>query len=236
MTSYIFDVDGTLTPSRAIMDWEFKKWFEHFATHNAVYLVTGSDRSKTMEQIGDQIYNLAIRVYQCSGNDVWEQSTNIRSGKMVLPLEMEKALDAEITNSKFLKALRNGKHLEIRNGSANLSIPGHGCSLETRYHFRQFDDSSGERYSIAERLGKQFPHYKFQVAGETGIDIIVKGADKSQILKDFDSDGEIFFFGDKTAEGGNDYEIAQAVLNRPWGRVISVNSWEDTWNSLKSLE
>ena len=41
---YIFDVDGTLTPSGGRMNNEFANWFEHFATHNAVYLVTGSDR------------------------------------------------------------------------------------------------------------------------------------------------------------------------------------------------
>lgn len=40
--NYVFDVDGTLTPSRGIMDEEFANWMEHFTTHNACYLVTGS--------------------------------------------------------------------------------------------------------------------------------------------------------------------------------------------------
>ena len=35
--------------------------------------------------------------------------------------------------------------------------------------------------------------------------------------------------------GGNDYEIAQAVSNRPLGRVVKVEKWEDTWNHLKQL-
>ena len=236
MTSYIFDVDGTMTPSRQRIDKEFERWFEHFATHNAVYFVTGSDRQKTIDQLGNSVYNLAIRVYQCSGNDVWEQDRNTRSGIMVLPKEMEKALDQAVIESKFMKALRNGKHVEIRNGMANLSIPGHGCTLETRYMYRQFDEDRQERKQIAERLSEQFPHYLFQVAGETGIDIIVKGADKSQILKDFADDEEIFFFGDRCYPGGNDYEIAQAISSRPWGRVIEVESWEDTWDNLKLLE
>lgn len=235
MKSYIFDVDGTMTPSRQRIDKQFAGWFEHFATHNSVYFVTGSDRPKTVDQLGSSIYNLAVRVYQCSGNDVWEQDRNIRSGMMVLPKEMDKALDAAVIGSKFLKALRNGRHVEMRNGMANLSIPGHGCSMEARHLFKQFDDDKQERKKIAESLEKQFPHYKFQVAGETGIDIIVKGADKSQILKDFDDEEEIYFFGDKCQPGGNDYEIAQAILNRPWGRVIEVESWEDTWNHLKLL-
>ena len=36
MNKFVFDVDGTLTPSRQKIDAEFAAWFEHFATHHAV--------------------------------------------------------------------------------------------------------------------------------------------------------------------------------------------------------
>ena len=42
-TAFIFDVDGTLTPSRQEMDKEFQKWFTGFQEKNFPYLVTGSD-------------------------------------------------------------------------------------------------------------------------------------------------------------------------------------------------
>ena len=45
---YIFDVDGTLTPSRGTIDPQFKKEFLAFARTHNVYLVTGSDRPKTL--------------------------------------------------------------------------------------------------------------------------------------------------------------------------------------------
>ena len=63
---YIFDVDGTLTPSRGIIDAQFKTWFNSFCLSNDVYLVTGSDKAKTVEQIGEETYNLCKRVYRCS--------------------------------------------------------------------------------------------------------------------------------------------------------------------------
>ena len=47
MSEFIFDVDGTLTPSRGTIDPEFKEFFMAFAKKNNVYLVTGSDRPKT---------------------------------------------------------------------------------------------------------------------------------------------------------------------------------------------
>ena len=51
MHKFIFDVDGTLTPSRGKIDNDFKKFFVEFCMNNNVYLVTGSDKPKTVEQI-----------------------------------------------------------------------------------------------------------------------------------------------------------------------------------------
>ena len=41
------------------------------------YLVTGSDRDKTVEQVGLDVYNRAKRVFNCSGADIYEKNFNI---------------------------------------------------------------------------------------------------------------------------------------------------------------
>ena len=74
---YIFDVDGTLTPSRSKIDPKFAEWFLDFQKEFDVYLVTGSDRDKTIEQLGDVIYDNAKAVFNCSGNDVWSCGANV---------------------------------------------------------------------------------------------------------------------------------------------------------------
>ena len=51
MKKFIFDVDGTLTPARKQIDGEFLPFFSEFAARNDVYLVTGSDRDKTLSLI-----------------------------------------------------------------------------------------------------------------------------------------------------------------------------------------
>ena len=48
MKKFIFDVDGTLTPSRKKITPEFFDEFFQFTEENDVYLVTGSDRDKTL--------------------------------------------------------------------------------------------------------------------------------------------------------------------------------------------
>ena len=59
---YIFDVDGTLTPSRQQIDHDFEKYMLDFSDEEDVYLVTGSDREKTIEQIGDKLFQKAKRI------------------------------------------------------------------------------------------------------------------------------------------------------------------------------
>ena len=50
MKKFIFDVDGTLTPSRKKIVHEFWAPFLIFCRKHDVYLVTGSDRKKTLDQ------------------------------------------------------------------------------------------------------------------------------------------------------------------------------------------
>ena len=54
--AYAFDVDGTLTPSRGIIDKGFEKYFLEFCKNNKVFLITGSDHEKTIEQVGIEIW------------------------------------------------------------------------------------------------------------------------------------------------------------------------------------
>lgn len=230
--NYIFDVDGTLTPSRGKMDGAFANWFEHFATHHAVYLVTGSDRQKTLEQIPDAIYNLCIRVYQCSGNDVWERNNHIRTNELDIPQGVFVELDRELLNSKF--SIRTGEHYDRRPGLINFSVVGRGASLEERQAYKEWDKADNERGRIARKLTKKFPEYNFQVAGETGIDITKVGYGKEQIVHDFGPHEKIEFFGDKCNPGGNDYDLALELAQSGQG-IHQVRNWEQTWTLLKKL-
>lgn len=58
-----------------------------------------------------------------------------------------------------------------------------------------------------------------------------RGADKSQILQDFDKDDYIIFFGDRMDQGGNDYPLAFANTN---GKNHHVKDWKHTWEILKN--
>ena len=231
LNKFIFDVDGTLTPSRQMMNQKFENWFEQFATHNAVYLVTGSDREKTLEQIGNTIYNLAVRVYNCSGNDVYEQDRCIRTNKWTLPDLARTFLISCEYESDF--SIRTGNHIEERPGTVNFSVVGRNATPEQRAAYVDFEAQNGERRKIADAFNTMFPDLEAKVGGETGIDIYRKGADKSQILVDFDPpDDTLYFFGDRMEPSGNDYPLAKALNFK---NCFHSSNWQETWKLLQDI-
>ena len=230
---YIFDVDGTLTPSRQKIDSEFLNFLLNFAKQNDVYLVTGSDRPKTIEQIGKELYFACQRVYNCSGSDVYEKDILIYRDEWTLPSDAEEFLIDELHHSKF--PVRTGNHIERRPGGVNFSVLGRGSEviLEEREEYVKWDINTGERKNIAERFKKRFPEIGCQVGGQTGLDISPLGCDKSQILRDFKPIDLIYFFGDKLKEGENDYPLGHAIEQRRLGMVFEVTDYHHTWNLLK---
>ena len=230
MKKYIFDVDGTLTPSRSRITEEFLPFFNQFIEKNDVYLVTGSDRAKTLEQVTPEIYNKCKRVYNCSGSDVYEGDKNVYRDDWELPKEVESFLYDELDYSQFM--IRNGNHIERRPGGVNFTILGRAEDpFIGRDRYVEWDRQTNERHDIAERIRNQFPDLTVAVGGQTGIDIGPLGADKSQILRDFSEDDELHFFGDRTENGGNDYTLSEAV-KVTGGKSYKVDTWKDTWKLL----
>jgi len=234
MIAYIFDVDGTLTPSRGQIDKAFLKWFYRFSQEHNVFFATGSDASKTIEQTGKMLFNSINRSYNCAGNSVWEKGVEVRRSEWSLSKTAMNWLEEELEHALY--NIRTGQHIDIRPGLVNFSVVGRGATPEQREDYVLYDRHTKERNLIAKRFNEQFKHenVEAQVAGETGLDIMPIGKGKQQILEDFSNDDVIHFFGDRTEPGGNDFDIAEDVKARGWGIVYPVSSWEDTWTILKS--
>ena len=232
MRKFIFDVDGTLTPSRKKIEHKFWAPFLIFCRHHDVYLVTGSDRVKTLEQLGLDICYTAKRVYNCSGCDVYEKDNNVYRDTWKPSDEVRQFLQDELDYSQF--RIRTDPHIEERPGCINFSILGRGANWEERETYIQWDKDEHERESIARRFNERFPDLYATVGGQTGLDIAPFGRDKSQILRDFNEDDELHFFGDRMEEGGNDYSLAKA-LQEMGGYPHPVINWEETRTKLIKL-
>ena len=231
--NFIFDVDGTLTPSRRKIDSVFKTFFKGFIQYNNTWLITGSDYPKTVEQVGEDICKEVRGVYNCSGNHIWRNGYEAWKNDWVLPDECINWLEKRLDKSEFV--LRTGQHLEQRTGLLNFSVVGRGATLGERKVYVDWDIATNERVNIAKEFNEKFKKKKVvaQVAGETGIDIMQKNTDKASILRDVSI--PIIFFGDKTQPGGNDFPLANALVGKNDSYTITVESWKDTYFHLKKI-
>jgi len=240
---YIFDVDGTLTPSRQPMTKEFQKFFGEWVKKNKFYLVTGSDLPKLQEQMC--YFDIeAEALFTCCGNEMWKPDPSIVniSAEQVYrkefkpPQNLLTYLGHELRKSDY--AVRCGNHIEDRGTLLNFSIVGRDCNLEERLLYHQYDTDNKEREKIAKTIRDGWPDLDAVIGGQISIDIYPKGNDKSQILEHIEKrheTGEIIFIGDGIENGGNDYPLAELMDNLERCDWYHTEGWEHTKEILESL-
>ncbi len=228
----LFDVDGTLTPSRGKIDPEFKHWLWYEFKH-PFRLITGSDPVKTQEQIGMDFWNDCY-VYNCAGNHVFDHGAEVYCSAWRLPEDLEWILNARLFASAWM--IRTGNHIEHRTGLCNFSIVGRGATPEQRKMYYTWDCVTQEREILAKQINMIWGStVEATVAGETGIDIYARGTGKDQVLPQLAAQAPIHFFGDRQDSAGNDYQLAQAILTNNLGKCYHVKDWQHTWTLLKAL-
>ena len=231
MTHYLFDVDGTLTPSRCEIDPEFAAWFLEFCRRHTVSLVTGSDLAKTQEQVGADIVDAVVYSFNCSGNAVYQQRQPVYQSSWQCPLDLMAWLERRLVTSEYRH--RAGNHIEARTGMVNFSVVGRRATAWDRNHYHRWDQTTGEREVIAAEIERSWPGVQAVIGGEISIDIFRRGTDKSQVLSWIRE--PVVFFGDRMAPQGNDRPLADAILTNNRGQCYHVTDWKHTWQLLKEL-
>ena len=230
---YIFDVDGTLTPSRERIDARFEMWLTRFCRTHTVCLATGSDIEKTREQIGDALVNLCTYSFNCNGADVYYKGRPFTSSSWVAPDDLYAYLEHALYTSDYV--YHCGRHIEERPGMLNFSIVGRNAQGQERSDYYRWDQINREREALCESINRRWPSIEARVGGETSIDISARGSDKSQIL-DYLHGEAITFFGDRCESPGNDAPLAEALRLRDDCSVHHVDGWCATWDILKRIE
>ena len=130
---------------------------------------------------------------------------------------------------------KRGTFIEFRSGMMNISPIGRNCSREERNDYEKIDLERGIRTDMVAAMKKEFADLDltYSIGGQISFDLFPTGWDKTYCLRylkeeDFD---EIHFFGDKTFEGGNDFEIFTS--ERTIGHTVT--SPEDTKDQCTKL-
>ena len=215
----LFDVDGTLTESRQLIKPNMEiLLLEKLKTKVKVGLVSGSDLKKLAEQMGgEDVIHKFDYVFPENGLVAYQD------GNLIEKMDISKYMGEEKLQ-KFINfclhfmadlnlPIKRGTFIEFRNSLINICPVGRSCSQEQRIQFHQLDLEQGIRRKFVEVLNEKFPENSFglhfAIGGQISIDAFPTGWDKRFCLRHIEGHGfnEIHFYGDRTEEGGNDYQL-----------------------------
>lgn len=214
----LFDVDGTLTKPRLAIEQNMIDQLCTWKDSKKVDLgiVGGSDIGKQREQLQDSIDTFFQYVF--SENGMVAYQNNQLFHEMSIVRHFGESRFQQIINCclQYLSTVnlpvKRGTFIEIRKGMINVSPIGRSCSQEERNAFFEYDKIHHVRKKMKEYLEQMLNdfHLNISIGGQISMDIFPQGWDKTYCLQFIESRyDKIYFFGDKTDPGGNDFEIFQ---------------------------
>ncbi|PKS12048.1 hypothetical protein jhhlp_001344 [Lomentospora prolificans] len=224
-TICLFDVDGTLTPARLDVTPEMLDLLARLRQKCSIGFVGGSNLAKQQEQLGSASVNVTDLFDWCFAEN---GLTAVRLGQ-TLPSNSFIKWIGEEPYKKFVNfclhyiadldlPVKRGTFVEFRNGMVNVSPIGRNASVQERNDFEAYDKIHNVRSKFIEALKAQFPDLglNYAIGGQISFDVFPEGWDKTYCLRHLEKEASapggityktIHFFGDKTAKGGNDYEL-----------------------------
>ncbi|XP_042413242.1 phosphomannomutase-like isoform X1 [Zingiber officinale] len=233
----LFDVDGTLTEPRKGITPRMLEVMRELRKVVTVGVVGGSDLVKITEQLGNSVLNDYDYVFSENGLLAYKNGELIGRQSLKSFLGDDKLKEFINFTLHYIADLeipiKRGTFIEFRNGMLNVSPIGRNCSQEERDEFVQYDKVHNIRPKMVSVLREKFAHLDltFAIGGEISFDVFPNGWDKTFCLKYLDEFQDIHFFGDKTYNGGNDYEIY--VSERTIGHTVT--NPDDTAMQCRSL-
>jgi len=238
----LFDVDGTLTPARQGASPMMLELLSELRKKVAIGFVGGSDLPKISEQLaidGNPVVDRFDYAFAENGLTAYKLGKQLPSQSFIKHIGEDKYKPLVNFILRYIADLdipiKRGTFVEFRNGMINVSPIGRNATIAERHEFEDYDKVHGVRAAFVKVLKEKFADYNltFSIGGQISFDVFPTGWDKTYCLRHVEDEGfeEIHFFGDKTYQGGNDYEIF--TDKRTIGH--SVTNPEDTQRILGEL-
>ncbi|EAR87425.2 phosphomannomutase (macronuclear) [Tetrahymena thermophila SB210] len=231
----LFDVDGTLTKPRNIVEQDMIDTLAELKKKHYVAVVGGSDLHKIIEQLTKPVVDSFDYCFSENGTYSLKEGQFFAKRSIGDEIGEDKLKKFINTTLRLLSEIdipvKRGTFIEYRNGMINISPIGRNCSQQERDEFEKFDLQHNIRKNLISKLESEFPdlNLKYSIGGQISFDVFPIGWDKTYCLRFLEEFKEIHFYGDKTFPGGNDYEIYTS--ERTVGH--SVKNFQETIASIK---
>jgi phosphomannomutase len=237
----VFDLDGTLAPSKSPIDAEMGTLLQRLLAIVRVAIISGGDFAQFQTQVLDRIPagsafgNLALlpttgtKFYTYNG--AWQKiySDDLTDAEKS---DVEQSIDKAVDESGFQPKESWGPRIEDRGTQITYSALGQQAPLDAK---EQWDPDFRKRQKIKALLDPMLPNFSVRLGGTTSIDVTRAGVDKGYgIRKLRDVLGipieRMLFVGDAIFPGGNDYAAMQAGAPS-----IKVRDPEDTKRVIETI-
>lgn len=251
---FLFDMDGTITPARKLIENDMILFLRELTEHAYVGIVSGSPYSYIFEQLTPVFKEKKemlekILIMPCNGTQMYAYDHGKTTYKQTYEVTLKDHLSASgaaptayrelITHLLTLQSYAvlkykdlplSGNFISFRKSLLNWSMIGRDASHEQRNTFVKLDKKYNLRNDLSDLLrihldDSGLHSIETALGGSTSIDIYPKGWDKTHALKHIDPAWSVFF-GDKCKPGGNDYTLYSHLNSL--GRGFEVKSPQDT--------
>jgi len=214
----LFDVDLTLSLPRQHATQEMLDLLKELKKKVVIGFVGGSNLVKIAEQLdvpGTKAVDMFDYGFAENGLVAYKLGKELTSQSFIKHIgetDYKKIVNFILHYIADLDVpIKRGTFVEFRNGMINVSPIGRNATIEERNEYQKYDLANGIREKFVKVLQEKFAEYDltYSIGGQISFDIFPRGWDKTYALKHVEDEGfeEIHFFGDKTYNGGNDYEI-----------------------------
>lgn len=239
----VFDLDGTLAPSKAPIDSEMAELLKQLLAKYKVSVVTGWDYERFEKQIFAFLWDdesLLKNFYACPtcGTKMYlfkDWKWNREYAENFTDEERKKILDTlnEAIDTLWLRPAQTYWELvDDRGSQITYSALGQEAPLEVK---SVFDPDFQKRLKIKEYLDPRLVWYNVLVAWASSIDVTREWLDKAYALEKLEkyswvSINDMFFIWDALMPGGNDYPVIKT-----WVWYKQVRDPEDTKEIIREL-
>ena len=248
-TLLLFDVDGTLVESGEKIDNEMAYLLNKLKNNNyELGIVGGGKIEKILQQLDDKVlfkhyFSECGCVYHINNNiteKLWLEEKYIKNIRNHSQYNNINILIK--TTLKYLSEVEytlSGHFIDLRNGIIYISLIGMNATQEERKYYMEREKIRNYRIELINILKKKanelncINDISIFLGGNVGIALYPNDYDKEQIIQHININNykEIYFFGDKYLEDGNDYKL----LNNKNIIGKNIDTIEDTKKFLLEL-
>jgi len=217
----VFDLDGTLAPSKSPLDTEMAALLRDLLEVAAVAIISGGAwlqfERQVLSHLPQDSHLEKLSILPTCGTQFFEhQGEWKRTYAENLTADEKRKIGGALTQATATASFKAektwGETIEDRGSQITYSALGQQAPLVAK---EKWDPDFAKRKKIKEVLDGLIPEFSVRLGGATSIDVTKPGIDKAYGIRKLREIlgirlEEMIFIGDALFEGGNDYPAKQA--------------------------